>query len=301
MDQLTVSATANGLNYLPEYLADHIGLFAKRDLQVTTVACDPWTGVLDDLASGAADIALGGLWVPAMYANGPRRFSVFCQLNNQFPMGIVLRKPASGEFSLSDLEGKVVLAPGAGGSAPYEFTAGLLREAGVDVAAIRFLRDLSTAMLVELFQAGTGDAIIADLVTAKGLEASGHGAIVFRHLDGGGTMPNSVYYCETARMEEISDRAGRFTAAVAEAMELLPTVEDSVIDETLLARWPDGDLEVLRSAVAEMKASEVWATTVVDRAACDRWSGILADGGLVTSAPSYDTLIDERFSATVSS
>ena len=200
MDQLTVSATANGLNYLPEYLADHIGLFAQRDLQVTTVACDPWTGVLDDLDSGAADFALGGLWVPAMYANGPRHFSVFCQLNNQFPMAIVQRTTGAEEFTLSSLEGKVVLAPGAGGSAPYEFTAGLLREAGVDVAAIRFVRDLSTAMLVELFGAGTGDAIIADLVTAKTLEATGAGTIVFRHLDSGGTRPNSVYYCRTDRL-----------------------------------------------------------------------------------------------------
>jgi len=299
MDQLTVSATANGLNYLPEYLADHLGLFAKRDLQVATVACDPWTGVLEDLESGAADIALGGLWVPAMYANGPRHFSVFCQLNNQFPMGIVSRSTSSQEFTLSRLEGKVVLAPGAGGSAPYEFTAGLLREAGVDVAAIRFVRDLSTAMLVELFTAGTGDAIIADLVTAKTLEAAGTGTIVFRHLDGGGTMPNSVYYCRTDRLEELADRAGRFTAAIAEAMQLLPDVEASVIDEILVSRWPDGDLAVLRSAVEEMRASEVWATTVVDPAACERWSRILAEGGLVPSAPSHTTLIDDRFTATV--
>lgn len=297
MDQLTVSATANGLNYLPEYLADALGLFAQRDLQVTTVARDPWTGVLDDLDSGAADVGLGGLWVPAMYANGPRRLSVFCQLNNQFPMGIVTRAPSTGSFSLSDLEGKVVLPPGAGGSAPYEFTAGLLREAGVDVAAIRFVRDLSTAMLVELFEAGLGDAIVADLVTALTLEAAGAGTIVFRHLDGGGTMPNSVYYCRTERMPELDDRLARFTAAVGEAMAVLPTTDTAVVDEILATRWPNGDQDVLRRAVAEMRASEVWATTLVDPAACDRWSGILADAGLVTSPPSYEALIDQRYHA----
>lgn len=68
---LNISATAHGLNYLPQYYADHLGLFAERGLTVTATAKDPWTGVLDDLDSGAADIALGGLWVPAMYSGTP--------------------------------------------------------------------------------------------------------------------------------------------------------------------------------------------------------------------------------------
>ena len=130
MDKLSISATANGLNYLPEYLADQEGLFHDAGLDVTAVACDPWTGVLDDLESGRADIALGGLWVPAMYAGSERELSVVCQLNHQFPMAIAVRNGshASDDFSLEDLLGKVVLAPGAGGSAPYEFTAlGVIR------------------------------------------------------------------------------------------------------------------------------------------------------------------------------
>lgn len=119
MDKLTVSATANGLNYLPEYLADQEGLFHDAGLEVTAAARDPWTGVLDDLETGRADIALGGLWVPAMYAYSERELSVVCQLNHQFPMAIAIRNGGdSTDFALEDLLGKVVLAPGAGGSAP---------------------------------------------------------------------------------------------------------------------------------------------------------------------------------------
>src|SRR5215210_707443 len=73
MDTLNISATANGLNYLPEYLAEATGLFRDAGLAVKARACDPWTGVLDDLESGAADLALGGLWVPGMYAGTPPR------------------------------------------------------------------------------------------------------------------------------------------------------------------------------------------------------------------------------------
>ena len=84
MDTLNVSATGNGLNYLPEYVADAGGLFAARGLAVRAKACDPWTGVLDDLDSGAADLALGGLWVPAMYVGTPRQLDVVGQLNHHF-------------------------------------------------------------------------------------------------------------------------------------------------------------------------------------------------------------------------
>ncbi len=203
MTTLHISATGKGLNYLPEYYALANGLFQAVDLDVTAVACDPWTGVLDDLESGAADVALGGLWVPAMYATSNRALTVFGQLNHQFPMAVVTRE-AVPAFGWDYLTGKTVLAPGAGGSAPYEFTAGLMREAGVDPRNTRFVRDLSTAMLVELFTAGLGDAIIVDLLTATTLHANGTGHIPARHINLGGIMPNSVYYCKTDRLDELA-------------------------------------------------------------------------------------------------
>src|ERR1700710_1646888 len=108
MDTLKISATANGLNYLPEYVANQGGLFADRGLSVTAVARDPWTGVLDDIESREADLALGGLWVPAMYAGMPRKLSVVGQLNHKFPMTIVARTQTS-PVGLDWLAGKVVL------------------------------------------------------------------------------------------------------------------------------------------------------------------------------------------------
>lgn len=299
MNSLNISATANGLNYLPEYLADHEGLFQDSGLQVTAVARDPWTGVVDDLETGAADIALGGLWVPAMYAGTGRKLTVVCQLNHQFPMAIVVRGADAGgdDFALDQLLGKVVLAPGAGGSAPYEFTAGLLREAGVDPAGIRFVRDLSTAMLVELFTAGLGDAIIADLVTALELEAAGTGRIVFRHLDAGGIMPNSVYYCRTDRVEELRESITRFVTGIDAAMRLVPTTDSHSIDEILKRRWPEKDQGILREAQRQMAASAVWHTVAIDEHASDRWMRILAEAGLVRTAPSYATLADDSFMA----
>jgi NitT/TauT family transport system substrate-binding protein len=290
MDTLNVTATGNGLNYLPEYVADAGGLFAARGLVVRAKACDPWTGVLDDLDSGAADLALGGLWVPAMYVGTPRQLDVVGQLNHRFPMGIVARDPAVPS-GLGWLAGRTGLAPGAGGSAPYEFTAGLIREAGLDPLATRWVRDLSTAMLIELFRAGLGDAIILDLVSAMELEADGTGTIVFRHLEAGGVMPNSVYYCRTDQAAGLSDRIARFTDAIAEAMRVIVSGEAGpVIDTVIAQRWPDKDPGLLRRAADDMAKSGLWDSALIDRGASDRWMRILAEGGLVSQAPTLEEL-----------
>jgi len=59
-------------------------------------------------------------------------------------------------------------------------------------------------MLVELFEAGLGDAIIADLVTATVLQDNGIGHISFEHAKAGGIMPNSVYYGRTEPLDELA-------------------------------------------------------------------------------------------------
>jgi NitT/TauT family transport system substrate-binding protein len=294
MDTLRISATANGLNYLPEYLADVTGLFHDAGLSVTSRACDPWTEVLDDLESGAADLALGGLWVPGMYAGSSRALTVIGQLNHTCPKVIVHRR-AQPDFTLADLVGQVVLAPGAGGSGPYAVTAGLIREAGVDLDRVTFVRDLSTSMLVELFVAGLGDAIVLDLVTAIELESAGQGHVVYRNLEHGGLMPNSVYYTRTDRVEELRDRLTRFVACLATAMDRLPDTPAETIDAILTARWPGKDLAVLREAVAQMSAGRVWETVAIDPAASDRWMRMLAENSMLTRVPTYDELADDSF------
>ena len=96
MDRLVISATQHGVNYLPEYYAAAQGWFEELGLTVAAEPRDPWTGVLDDLADGSADLALGGLWGPAMYAGMGRDLVAVGQLNARFPMAVVTREPVEG-------------------------------------------------------------------------------------------------------------------------------------------------------------------------------------------------------------
>lgn len=291
MDTLKVSATGHGINYFPEYYARASGGFAKRGLTVTATARDPWTGVLDDVADGSADVVLGGLWVPAMYAGMGRDLVTVGQLNARFPT-VIMTREAVPDFDWSWLRGRVVLAPGAGSTAYYEFTAGLMREAGVDPCEARFGRDLSTGMYVELFKHGLGDVLIVDPLTAARLQREGCGFISCKLARVGGAMPNSVYYVRRDRLEALHDRVVRFLSAIREAMITLNSGSVETM-EYLTAEFPGVAPEDLQDVTTELVANGTWSGIRVDREACDRWVSMLRTAGLVGHAVSYEELVDD--------
>lgn len=286
-----VSATSHWPNYLPEYVAAERGYFAEEGLDFQRWAPDPWTGVLDDLDTGRADAVLGGVWVPAMYHGRGRDYRAFACLNATNPKAFVTREPV-GDFSWPDLAGKTVLAPGAGSAAYYIHTAGLLRRAGVDPAGVRFIRDLSTGILTELFLAGTGDVLITDVVNATVLARAGRVHIALR-VDSLGLMPNSVYYASPGVIEA-DDRVERFCRALARGGRWLREHAAREVEPLLRREWPGIDTDLLVDVVDDLRATPLWADVRIDRPSYDTWAAMLAEEGLTDSPVGYDDLVDPR-------
>ncbi|WP_338837086.1 ABC transporter substrate-binding protein [Gordonia polyisoprenivorans] len=294
MQRLTISATSHALNYLPAYLADSDGLFARRGLDVEFIARDPWTGVLDDLADNSAEVALGGLWVPAMYHGTTTEFTTFAQLNHQFPKALVVRDAEQAqEFSWNSMEGTTILAPGIGGSAPYAFTAGLMREAGADPRSVTFLRDLSTPMYLDLFRGGLGDAIVLDLPNALAAQRRRDGSIAIDYTVSGGLGPNSVFYCRRDRFDELVPALAGFVDAIGEAMDLLATAQIEDLAPLMAEHWPTADPAHLAQSCTRLQASQTWDTPRIDPGATDRWLRILFDEKMIRTPMAYGDLVDE--------
>jgi NitT/TauT family transport system substrate-binding protein len=296
---LRITATAHGINYLPEYYAREHGLFAEAGLDVTAEPRNPWDGVMYDLADGSADVALGGLWVPAMYSGRGREFVAFAQLNDRFPMIIVTREPVR-EFDWSWLAGRTVLVPGQGGTAPYEFTAGLMRRAGADPSRTRFGRDLSTPMLKELFVHGLADAIVADPGTASELVLGGHGHAAVSLADEGGVMPNSVYYVLRERLDELMPLLVPFARAIQDATVQVAGSAATAHTALIGKEWPDMDPAVLEHATDFLITSRTWTGVAIDRAGCENWTGILHDAGLTVDRVAYSDIVTDAVFSEVS-
>lgn len=299
MKTLRISATANGINYLPEYYARENGLFAAAGLDVPAEARNPWDGVMHDLADGSADVALGGLWVPAMYSRRGREFVAFAQLNDRFPMAIVTREPVE-HFTWSWLADRTVLVPGQGGTAPYEFTAGLMRRAGADPSRTRFARDLSTGMLKELFLNGLGDAIVADPGTASELVLGGHGHIAVSLADEGGVMPNSVYYVLRERLDELVPVLVPFARTMQDATVQIAGSAAADHRALISKQWPAADTTVLEHATDFLITSRTWTGVAIDRAGCENWTGILHEAGLTRDPVAYSDIVTDVVSNEVS-
>ncbi len=292
MPSFTVSATSHWPNYLPEYVAAELGFFADEGLDFRRWAPETWTDVLTDIDSGRADAVLGGVWVPAMYHGRGREYRAFAQLNARNPKAIVTREPVS-DFDLKDLAGKTVLTPGAGSAAYYIHTAGLLRRAGVDPASVRFIRDLSTGTLTDLFFGGLGDVLITDVVNASMLQAAGRAHIALR-IDSLGLMPNSVYYTSPAMLESPERLPWKFTAALARGCSWIQAHPAQEVAPLLEKHWPGLDQGVLIDVVDDLRASGLWADVRIDRGAYDEWMAMIAEEGLTSDQVSYADLVDPR-------
>ncbi|KAA9165847.1 ABC transporter substrate-binding protein [Amycolatopsis acidicola] len=290
--QLAVTATSHWPNYLPEYVAAEHGYFADEGLDFRRWAPEPWTVVLDDLDAGRAQIALGGIWVPAMYHGRGREYRAFAALNARNPKAFVTREPVA-DFGVADLAGKTVLAPGAGSAAYYIHTAGLVRRAGADPADVRFIRDLSGGTLTELFLGGLGDVLITDVVNATVLQHAGHGHIALR-VDSLGLMPNSVYYTGPGHLDHEDRLPWAFSRALARASQWLAANPARELKALLRREWPGLDTGLLVDVVDDLRGTGLWADIRIDRGSYDEWQDMLAEEHLIDAPVPFDVLVDPR-------
>ncbi|WP_236792252.1 ABC transporter substrate-binding protein [Amycolatopsis sp. GM8] len=287
-----VTATSHWPNYLPEYIAADHGYFADEGLDFRRWAPEPWTGVLDDLDEGRAHVALGGIWVPAMYHGRGREYRAFAALNARNPKAFVTREPVR-DFGLADLAGKTVLAPGAGSAAYYIHTAGLLRRAGVDPAEVRFIRDLSGGVLTELFCGGLGDVLITDVVNATVLERGGRGHIALR-VDSLGLMPNSVYYTSPSRLDDENRLPWAFCRALVRACQWLAENPAREAKTLLRKEWPALDTGLLIDVVDDLRGTGLWADIRIDRDSYEEWQDMIAEEHLIDGPIDFADLVDPR-------
>src|SRR5262249_14155280 len=139
MEVIRISSTGAGVNYYPEFVARELGFFADEGLDVKVEVLGNGPGVPREVGSGAADVGLGGIWLPMLYRGRLYTFRPFAQLCNRLAAVLLARRSAE-RFSWADLSGRIVVAPG-GAPNFWMVVASTLRRAGVDPSGVRFVAD----------------------------------------------------------------------------------------------------------------------------------------------------------------
>ncbi|KAI6081595.1 periplasmic binding protein-like II [Hypoxylon rubiginosum] len=288
-----VSATGHSLNYLPEYIATRHGFFKEQGIEVTVSVPKPWDLVLDELADGTAAAALGGIWVPSMYRDRVKEYTVFAQLSNRCPLALIARGPVDG-FKLTDLLGKTVLMKSGNGASVGLFFKMLLHENGVDPKSVDYVQDLDGIMLGQLFQGGMGDYFLIDNVSARTMAKRNPDiSVVMEMVTDGEDIPWSVYYRETASTTPaVVDAEERFCVALKKGMEWVMQHDAETYRDELAEIFPAAPVDVLVDLTNVFRRDNMWTSPLVSRHGFDRWQKGIADGRLVTEPLVYETIVN---------
>lgn len=288
-----LTATGHNLNYLPEYIARRHGYFKEQGLDFDLKIPVPWDGVLDDLAEGTADMALGGIWVPAMYRNRAKDYTVFAQIANRCPLALLRRGHDEG-FKLADVAKSTVLMKSGGGASVGLFFKMLLRENAIDPNSISYIQDLDGAMLATLFEGGMGDYFVTDNLSALAMTAKNPEISIAMEMVKEGDIPWSVYYRETATVTpEVLDSQRGFCIALKKGIDwVLQNDAESYRDE-LADLFPGVPVDIVVTVTNSFRQNGMWSSTCIPKKAFDRWQTGLADACLIKKAFSYDELVND--------
>ncbi|KIX95860.1 uncharacterized protein Z520_08568 [Fonsecaea multimorphosa CBS 102226] len=293
MQTFKLTATGYNLNYLPEYIALRHGFFREQGLDVTVNIPVPWDGVLDALADGSADMALGGIWVPSMYRDRVQNYTVFAQIANRCPLAI-LRRRGDDKFQLSDVTGKTVLMKSGGGASVGLFFKMLLREHNVDARSVDYIQDLDGKMLGDLFQGGMGDYFVTDYLSARVIASSNPNVTIALEAVTQGEVPWSVYYRESGTITpEILDAQKRFCIALGQAIDWVLERDAETFQDELAELFPAVPVDVAIAVTNRFRQEGMWTSTTIPRKAFDRWQRGLTDARLVKEPLVYEELVED--------
>src|SRR3990172_3763164 len=152
VDKIRLRAVADTILYLPLTLAIRTGLFRAEGLDVELHVPGPGPRSANAVLGGQAEVALGGIWRPAMYLALRKRLVAFAAIARRCPM-FLLSNPEFVASGWKGLEGRRVILCGDAVSQWVVFR--MLCEANhVDISKVRLLPDFQPEEGAELFAAG---------------------------------------------------------------------------------------------------------------------------------------------------
>lgn len=279
--------------YAPHHVADMLGFFDDEGLEIRTdYNSGPGGSWLSDiLVDGHADIARGGVWLPMLYRRSIGDLRLFGLLCDRNPQALMSRR--AGTFTPADLAGTTVLLPTAATS-QWMFFWGVLREHGVDLDRIRFVRDLEVSTMARLWRSGFGDYLLAGPPLSQELVDEGH-PVAATLAELGGRVPWSVYYTTRRMTEQHEDRLAGFMRAILRAQRWMADHPAAESADLVAGDFPEIDREVLSRALARMLADGIWIPRAeVPEIPLTRYQGIIRDYGLIDQPFAYEQIVSAR-------
>ena len=294
---VTLSEVTRSVFYAPQYVALAKGFFEDEGLHIELITAEGADRVMTAVISGAADIGLSGPEaVIYVYNEGRADHAIlFAQLTQRDGSFLMARQP-DPNFQWVNLRGAHLL-PGRRGGVPYMTLEYVVRQAGlVPGLDVEFDSTIQFAAMVGAFLSGTGDYVTVFEPTASTIEMEGRGYIVASVGEWAGEIPFTAYYALGSFMEANPEVIQGFTNALARGQRWVAEHSPEEIAAVIAPFFPDADLGIMASAIANYKRIEAYAPDpIMSPEAFDRLQRIMEQAGELSRRAPFDMLVDNSY------
>lgn len=275
-------ASATHPAYMPQYLAQALGLFTEADLDVVFLPQPQGhSSIVEHLRDGRTDLVLGSMLFALRLLDDGDAIGLVAQSNQQVRHALIQR---AGETPLADfgaLRGRSVLAFPNLVPTPWAAFCGALAQQGMSLADLQVINGFSPAEALSEFRRGVGDLLLVD---PESIDMTGLVENV-RLADVLGPLPWSVYCTTASGLVRRTVELQRFRHALSAAIDWLYTHSGEDAVPLVGHVFPDTAPSMLSATIERYRAARLWRETA--RVSLDqmrKWDRILCENGLLRKA-----------------
>jgi NitT/TauT family transport system substrate-binding protein len=285
--------------YVPFYLALAGDFWRSEGLDITHVVSPSTAQTATKLLDGSVDVSWGGpMRVKTHHDADPTCPLVcFAQVVARDPF-LLVGRARKLRFRFRDLVGLRV-APAGDVPTPWMTFQDDLQRAGLEPAGIAGPRVRPMARNLQAFLRGTVDVVQVFEPHADRLTQGGHGHVWHRFTERGDIAYTTFY--ATRRFARVRrDACHRLVHGMTRAQAALFAATPRAIADAVAPFLPDVPGEALARIIGAYRAAGLWARQPdLPPAPYLRLKAALVSGGLISSDPAYERVIDPELSRVV--
>lgn len=294
--RITLCENMRAVPYVPFYLALAGDYWRSEGLDITHVVSPSTAQTATQLLDGSVDVSWGGPMRALMHHDADPACPLVCfaQVVARDPFLLVGRGRRPG-FRFRDLVGLRV-APAGDVPTPWMTFQDDLQRAGVDPAAIAGRRIRPMARNLQAFRRGTVDVVQVFEPYADRLTQEGRGHVWHRFTERG-DIAYTTFYTTRRFTRARRDACYRLVRGMARAQTALFAATPGAIADAIAPFLPQLSREALTRIIGAYRAAGLWAREPhLPPAPFVRLKAALISGGLISSDPAYETVIDSELS-----
>ncbi len=277
--------------YVPFYLAIQRGDWAEMGIDVSVQTSPSTPETAQGLIDGRADVSWGGPMRVMLHHDRDRDCPLVCfaQVVARDPSILVGREPKD-RFRFDDLVGQRVGVV-AEVPTPWMTLQDDINRAGVDLAAIDWVKDQSMAENAAALRAGRLDVVQIFEPHVDALVQSGHGHIWHRCAARGDSCWTSFYTTEAFTKNQ-PETCRALVRGIERALAALHEETPANIADIVAGYFPDLSSKDLARMIAGYRASGLWPrNTELPVTAFVRLKAAMISGGLISYDAPFDRLV----------